>query len=159
MLIPFYPHRLLLCKKRPYKAPFQPYASWAGLFFTGLVIILNGFPVFMNGQWDTSKFIAAYGEFFSLLLFFFLSSFSSVLFFFWEGEVKWSSDEILNLLGFSLFFLSFSSSLKKTIKKNNKKTSDPPHLLRLLRRLETLWWGSRPFASPVMVCTDEMGDA
>ncbi|KAM0221171.1 hypothetical protein ACHAQD_005524 [Fusarium lateritium] len=48
----------------PYVAPFQPYLSWYGLFFSVLIIITNGFEVFI--KWDTSKFFTNY---ISLILF------------------------------------------------------------------------------------------
>lgn len=44
----------------PYKAPLQPYLSYYGLFWFTVITLLNGFPVFLQGNWDTSKFIAAY---------------------------------------------------------------------------------------------------
>lgn len=44
----------------PYKAPFQPYASWFGFAFFTLIILFNGFTVFLAGEWNTSKFFAAY---------------------------------------------------------------------------------------------------
>lgn len=43
-----------------YKAPFQPYASYFGIFFITLVIIFNGFQVFLAGEWDVNTFITAY---------------------------------------------------------------------------------------------------
>lgn len=44
----------------PYKAPWQPYASWVALVFIILVCIFNGFSVFVGDSWDVSDFIAAY---------------------------------------------------------------------------------------------------
>ncbi|KAG8773013.1 hypothetical protein FRC12_002778 [Ceratobasidium sp. 428] len=44
----------------PYKAPFQPYASWFGAIFVFLVLLFNGFTVFLRGNWDVSTFLAAY---------------------------------------------------------------------------------------------------
>jgi len=44
----------------PYKAPFQPWLSWYGVVFFGLILIFNGFTVFLKGNWDTSNFFAAY---------------------------------------------------------------------------------------------------
>lgn len=59
----------------PYKAPFQPYLSYFGvrlcfipattvltvqfISFT-VVLIFNGFTVFLRGNWDTSSFFASY---------------------------------------------------------------------------------------------------
>ncbi|KAF4978215.1 hypothetical protein FZEAL_5376 [Fusarium zealandicum] len=48
----------------PYIAPFQPYLSWYGLFFSILIVLTSGFEVFM--KWDTSKFFTNY---ISLILF------------------------------------------------------------------------------------------
>lgn len=49
------------CKKQgidrrqfPYVAPFQPYASYFGLILILLVIIFNGYTLFLDGQWDTT---------------------------------------------------------------------------------------------------------
>ncbi|KZP02439.1 amino acid permease [Athelia psychrophila] len=44
----------------PYKAPFQPYASYFGVLFVTLVIFFNGFQVFLAGEWDVNIFITAY---------------------------------------------------------------------------------------------------
>lgn len=44
----------------PYIAPFQPYASWFGAIFVTLVILFNGFSIFLAGNWDVSSFVAAY---------------------------------------------------------------------------------------------------
>ncbi|KAK1989128.1 amino acid permease [Colletotrichum cereale] len=48
----------------PYTAPLQPYLSWYGLFFNVLIILTNGFAVFI--EWSTSDFFTAYV---SLILF------------------------------------------------------------------------------------------
>lgn len=47
-----------------YVAPFQPFLAWFGLFFNVLILLTNGFLVFI--RWDTSSFFAAY---ISVLLF------------------------------------------------------------------------------------------
>lgn len=48
----------------PYRAPLQPYLSWFSLFFLMLVVIFNGFAVFLdegpNGGWSINDFISAY---------------------------------------------------------------------------------------------------
>ncbi|PWN47723.1 amino acid permease [Violaceomyces palustris] len=44
----------------PYKAPFQPYASYFGFFFLLLVLLFSGFTVFIEGHWDTSSFVTVY---------------------------------------------------------------------------------------------------
>lgn len=42
----------------PYKAPFQPWLSWYGLFFNALIVITSGFTVFI--EWSTSDFFSFY---------------------------------------------------------------------------------------------------
>jgi amino acid transporter len=44
----------------PYKAPFQPYASYFGIFFISIIILFNGFQVFLSGEWVVDTFITAY---------------------------------------------------------------------------------------------------
>ncbi|KAL0242013.1 hypothetical protein I308_106187 [Cryptococcus tetragattii IND107] len=44
----------------PYRAPLQPWLSWYGFIFFTLIILFNGFTVFLKGNWDTSSFVAAY---------------------------------------------------------------------------------------------------
>ncbi|TNY20830.1 amino acid permease/ SLC12A domain-containing protein [Rhodotorula diobovata] len=58
----------------PFKAPLQPYASYFGLFWIVLIIIFNGYTVFLDGNWDTGDFIVAY---ITLVIF-------AVLFVFWK---------------------------------------------------------------------------
>jgi amino acid transporter len=48
----------------PYKAFWQPFFSWYGVFFNVLIILTQGFTAFM--PWDTSSFFVAY---ISLILF------------------------------------------------------------------------------------------
>ncbi|EOO03777.1 putative arginine permease protein [Phaeoacremonium minimum UCRPA7] len=42
----------------PYLAPCQPWLSWYGLFFNVLILVTNGFAVFID--WHTSDFFACY---------------------------------------------------------------------------------------------------
>ncbi|KAA1137658.1 hypothetical protein PGTUg99_021368 [Puccinia graminis f. sp. tritici] len=49
-----------------YKAPYQPWLSYFGFAMITLIVIFNGFEVFLRGEWSTSKFISAY---ISLLIF------------------------------------------------------------------------------------------
>ncbi|KAI2623532.1 amino acid permease/ SLC12A domain-containing protein [Hypomontagnella submonticulosa] len=51
-------------KDLPYAAPLQPYLAWFGLFFCVLILLTNGFTVFI--EWSTSDFFTAYV---SLILF------------------------------------------------------------------------------------------
>ncbi|KAM0745998.1 putative amino acid transporter [Meredithblackwellia eburnea MCA 4105] len=44
----------------PYRAPFQPYASYFGLIFMILVIIFNGYTLFLRDSWSTASFIVDY---------------------------------------------------------------------------------------------------
>jgi len=43
-----------------YKAPLQPYASYFGAFFITIILIFNGFEVFLSGLWNVDTFITAY---------------------------------------------------------------------------------------------------
>lgn len=42
------------------QAPLQPWLSYFGVIFLGLVVIFNGFEVFLTDSWSTSDFISAY---------------------------------------------------------------------------------------------------
>ena len=44
----------------PYKAPFQPYASYFGLVLVILVIFFNGFSLFLSDSWNTTDFVIDY---------------------------------------------------------------------------------------------------
>lgn len=45
---------------RPYKTPFQPYASYITFVFVFILAITNGFQVFVGDSFEASNFIAAY---------------------------------------------------------------------------------------------------
>ena len=44
----------------PYRAPFQPYASYFGILFINLIILFNGFQVFLSKSWNVDDFITDY---------------------------------------------------------------------------------------------------
>jgi len=44
----------------PYKAPLQPYLSYYGFISFTIIIIVNGFTVFLRGNFTASNFVAAY---------------------------------------------------------------------------------------------------
>ena len=44
----------------PYKAPFQPYASYFGIFWISVIIVFNGFSVFLSESWNIDNFITDY---------------------------------------------------------------------------------------------------
>lgn len=44
----------------PLKSPFQPYLAWFGLIGCLLILITQGFILFLNSNWDTSLFFASY---------------------------------------------------------------------------------------------------
>ncbi|KAK4683742.1 hypothetical protein P7C73_g6486, partial [Tremellales sp. Uapishka_1] len=44
----------------PYRAPLQPWLSWYGLVSFTIIIWLNGFNVFLKGNFNVSSFFAAY---------------------------------------------------------------------------------------------------
>ncbi|KXH50398.1 proline-specific permease [Colletotrichum simmondsii] len=55
----------------PFRSRFQPYSSMFSLFGFSLLLFINGFKVFLAGQWNTSSFFTAYiGVVIFLLLFF-----------------------------------------------------------------------------------------
>ncbi|GAA6021318.1 hypothetical protein JCM10207_002695 [Rhodosporidiobolus poonsookiae] len=58
----------------PYRAPFQPWASYIAFTLIFLVIWTNGFTVFLAGSWDTADFIVDY---ITLVIF-------AILFVFWK---------------------------------------------------------------------------
>ncbi|KAL7629633.1 lysine permease [Parahypoxylon ruwenzoriense] len=68
-------------RELPYAAPLQPYLTWFGLFFCVLILLTNGFTVFM--EWSTSDFFAAYV---SLILFVVLFVGHKLVF--WRKPVK-----------------------------------------------------------------------
>lgn len=43
-----------------YKAPFQPWLSYFGIVMITLIIIFNGFQVFLANSWSAGKFVTAY---------------------------------------------------------------------------------------------------
>ncbi|OAV90257.1 hypothetical protein PTTG_04646 [Puccinia triticina 1-1 BBBD Race 1] len=43
-----------------YQAPYQPWLSYFGIVMCTLIIIFNGFGVFLSGKWSISKFVSAY---------------------------------------------------------------------------------------------------
>ena len=55
--------------KLPYRAPLQPYLSYYGFVLTWLILITNGFSVFLKGNWDTATFVTSY---IPIILFFIL---------------------------------------------------------------------------------------
>lgn len=44
----------------PWKGPFQPYAAWVGFIGSAIITLVAGFPVFLNGNWNASSFVASY---------------------------------------------------------------------------------------------------
>lgn len=44
----------------PYRAPLQPYLSYYALVFCIVILIFNGFTVFIKGNWDTATFVTSY---------------------------------------------------------------------------------------------------
>jgi amino acid transporter len=44
----------------PFRAPFQPYATWFALIYFLFIILTNGFAVFLYGNWNVSSFLVAY---------------------------------------------------------------------------------------------------
>ncbi|KAH0543408.1 hypothetical protein FGG08_002266 [Glutinoglossum americanum] len=44
----------------PFKSVWQPYAAWLGLICFSIIIIFNGFAVFVYGNWNVSNFLVSY---------------------------------------------------------------------------------------------------
>uniref|UniRef100_A0A093XIP2 Proline-specific permease n=1 Tax=Talaromyces marneffei PM1 TaxID=1077442 RepID=A0A093XIP2_TALMA len=44
----------------PWKSHFQPYAAWVGFVGSTIIVLVAGFPVFLKGNWSTSRFLASY---------------------------------------------------------------------------------------------------
>lgn len=44
----------------PYKAPYQPYTTWAGLIFFSIILLFNGWEVFTKGNWNAGTFVTDY---------------------------------------------------------------------------------------------------
>ncbi|KAF2156542.1 AAT family amino acid transporter [Myriangium duriaei CBS 260.36] len=44
----------------PFRSRLQPYLSWVCMVTFLLLMLLQGFPVFLRGQWNTSSFLTAY---------------------------------------------------------------------------------------------------
>lgn len=56
-------------KSYPYRSPFQPYTAIVGFVGSAAIVLLMGFVVFLNGEWDVLFFFTSYG---TLFLFIFL---------------------------------------------------------------------------------------
>lgn len=44
----------------PYKAPFQPYLSFFGLGLIAVIVVFNGYAVFLHDSWDAATFVISY---------------------------------------------------------------------------------------------------
>lgn len=44
----------------PFRSRFQPYFSWVSMIAFAFMLLINGFTVFLNGQWNTSTFVTSY---------------------------------------------------------------------------------------------------
>ncbi|WPK23633.1 hypothetical protein PUMCH_000875 [Australozyma saopauloensis] len=53
-------------KAYPYRSPFQPYLAWIGMIGLAIIILANGYVVFLTGFWNTMFFFSSYG---ALILF------------------------------------------------------------------------------------------
>lgn len=43
-----------------FRSPFQPYLAWSTLVFFTIILIFNGFEVFLKGNWNINDFLVAY---------------------------------------------------------------------------------------------------
>ncbi|KAI8307279.1 Proline-specific permease [Colletotrichum sp. SAR11_59] len=44
----------------PFRSRFQPYSSWVSACGFSILLLLNGYKVFVSGYWDISTFITSY---------------------------------------------------------------------------------------------------
>lgn len=44
----------------PWKSPFQPYTAWWGFVGSTVIALVQGFSVFLRGNWSISDFVASY---------------------------------------------------------------------------------------------------
>lgn len=44
----------------PWKSPFQPYTAWWGFLGSTIIALVQGFSVFLKGNWSISDFVASY---------------------------------------------------------------------------------------------------
>ncbi|GAA5911107.1 hypothetical protein JCM8208_000278 [Rhodotorula glutinis] len=47
-------------KLLPYRAPLQPFLAYFAFIFSCIILLFQGFAVFIKGNWDTSVFITSY---------------------------------------------------------------------------------------------------
>lgn len=45
---------------KAYRPRFQPYIAWTTMIFFSILVIFNGFEVFMNGNWNVNDFLVHY---------------------------------------------------------------------------------------------------
>lgn len=43
-----------------FRSPWQPYLAWIALAFFSMIILFNGFYVFLKGNWEITDFLTAY---------------------------------------------------------------------------------------------------
>jgi yeast amino acid transporter len=43
-----------------FKSKWQPYTAWFALIYFSIIIVFNGFAVFIKGQWSVADFLTAY---------------------------------------------------------------------------------------------------
>jgi amino acid transporter len=47
-------------KTLPFSTRVQPFAAWYACISTFVICLLNGWPVFLNGKWNTATFVTSY---------------------------------------------------------------------------------------------------
>ncbi|KAK7418733.1 hypothetical protein QQX98_003751 [Neonectria punicea] len=55
----------------PFKSKFTPYSNYFAIFWVSLILLTNGYGVFINGHWSFSGFFTAYFTIFFFLLIYF----------------------------------------------------------------------------------------
>lgn len=52
----------------PYKGWFQPYSAYFGLFFTSIIVVIQGYTVFLPGKFTVPTFLTYYTMIFVCIL-------------------------------------------------------------------------------------------
>lgn len=101
----------------PWAAPFQPYLSWGALGFLSVVILTNGFEVFLKGHWSFQSFFTSYfGIIFVLVLYF--------------GYKFWWKTKLVSL---------HEMPIRQLLEIANANPEEPPKAKKGLQKMNILW--------------------
>lgn len=118
-----------------FKSPLQPYVAWASLIYFSMIIIFNGFAVFIDGNWDVS------GEFEFCTYLAFIAVIALMM-----PIMPLSCLLLQKLTGCSQLqtlssrTLAFPSSLSSfSLGRSSRKQSGRPHSKQTFKRARQLW--------------------